>query len=74
ANPFRTQTDSGRSSIGAALDMIRSLGAPAPRETPRTQQPSQNPAPRPQPRGDLFDEQPDAELEIPSFLRKKKTG
>ena len=25
-------------------------------------------------RGDLFDDQADAELEIPPFLRKKKTG
>jgi cell division protein FtsZ len=25
-------------------------------------------------RGDLFDDQEDADLEIPSFLRKKKTG
>ncbi len=77
-NPFR-QTDHGRSSIGAALDMIRNLGAP-PKETPRTPvappPQAQSPSARqtPQPRGDLFDDQADAELDIPSFLRKKKTG
>jgi cell division protein FtsZ len=72
-NPFR-QTDAGRSSIGAALDMIRNLGAP-PKEAPRA--PTTQAAPTrqaPQPRGDLFDDQTDAELDIPSFLRKKKTG
>ncbi|MBB5519260.1 cell division protein FtsZ [Amphiplicatus metriothermophilus] len=42
-------------------------GAPTPRapEASRPSQPS---------RGDLFDDGADAELEIPSFLRKKKTG
>jgi len=46
---------------------MRSEAAPTPRA------PEAARAPQPQ-RGDLFDDGADAELEIPSFLRKKKTG
>lgn len=71
-NPFREATAAGRTSIGAALDMIRSLGQP-PKEEPRaTTAPAAAARPAPQPRGDLFDDEADADLDIPSFLRKKK--
>ncbi len=43
------------------------MGAPSPR-APEASKPASRV------RGDLFDDQEDADLEIPSFLRKKKTG
>jgi cell division protein FtsZ len=76
-NPFRSAQALGKHSLEAAVDMFKSLGGTedrrdiAPPRAPETPKP----AARGQgPRGDLFDEQEDADLEIPSFLRKKKTG
>jgi cell division protein FtsZ len=76
ANPFRGAQTFGKNSIEAAVDIFKSFGAsprenhrdaPAPRATEATKPSSRL-------RGDLFDDQEDADLEIPSFLRKKKTG
>jgi cell division protein FtsZ len=69
-NPFREAQDIGK----AALDMFKSLGGASRPQSPMAER--ESPAPRPQQplRGDLFDDDADAELEIPSFLRKKKTG
>ncbi len=76
ANPFRGAQAFGKNSIEAAVDIFKSFGtaprddrrdAPAPR-APEAAKPSSRL------RGDLFDDQEDADLEIPSFLRKKKTG
>ncbi|MEQ1929907.1 MAG: cell division protein FtsZ [Parvularculaceae bacterium] len=68
-NPFREAQEIGRQGLTAALDVFKSLGG----ASARPEEPSR--APRPAPvRGDLFDDEADAELEIPSFLRKKKTG
>ncbi|MFQ5563140.1 MAG: cell division protein FtsZ [Parvularculaceae bacterium] len=74
-NPFREAQEFGRNSLDIALDVFKNLGggsykregAPKPRapETPNPETPA---------RSDLFDDQADAELEIPSFLRKKKAG
>lgn len=75
-NPFRGAQNLGKNSLEAAVDMFKSLGAggrddhhdaPAPR-APEASKPASRL------RGDLFDDQEDADLEIPSFLRKKKTG
>jgi len=74
-NPFRSAQNLGKHSLEAAVDMFKSLGAG--RDERREIAPPRAPAPaKPASamRGDLFDEQEDAELEIPSFLRKKKTG
>ncbi|MBT8471775.1 MAG: cell division protein FtsZ [Marinicaulis sp.] len=76
-NPFRSATEIGRHSLEAAVDMFKSLGgvgAEPNRDMPPPRAPA---APRPSAptsRGDLFDDHEDADLEIPSFLRKKKTG
>jgi cell division protein FtsZ len=69
-NPFRDAQEIGRQGLNAAFDIFKSLGG----ASARPDEPSRTP-PRAQPvRGDLFDDEADAELEIPSFLRKKKTG
>ncbi len=75
-NPFREATEIGKHSIEAALDIIKTISAPRAPQPPQAAPPRSPEASRPpQPvRGDLFDEDADAELEIPSFLRKKKTG
>ncbi|MEX0645257.1 MAG: hypothetical protein WD076_08100, partial [Parvularculaceae bacterium] len=76
-NPFREATEIGKHGIEAALDIIKTISAPrAPQSEAQAAQSRPPEASRsPQPvRGDLFDEDADAELEIPSFLRKKKTG
>ena len=83
-NPFRDAAQTiGKTSIEAALDMFKAIGGgPAPRQPAPRPPVRHEPAPRapeaaraPQPqRGDLFDDGADAELEIPAFLRKKKTG
>ncbi len=75
-NPFRGAQALGKNSLEAAVDIFKSIGGGQREE--RRVEPSQ-PAPEaakpaPRVRGDLFDDQEDADLEIPSFLRKKKTG
>ena len=73
-NPFRGAQALGKHSLEAAVDMFKSLGGTedrrdlAPPRAPEATKPATGP------RGDLFDDQADADLEIPSFLRKKKTG
>jgi len=69
-NPFREAQEIGRQGLNAAFDMFKSLGGASARPPEAAAAPV-----RAQPvRGDLFDDEADAELEIPSFLRKKKTG
>ena len=74
-NPFRSAQALGKHSLEAAVDMFKALGGGeerrdiAPPRAPEAAKPSGG-----SPRGDLFDSQEDADLEIPSFLRKKKTG
>ncbi|WP_375207244.1 cell division protein FtsZ [Hyphococcus sp.] len=84
ANPFRSAQALGKHSLEAAVDIFKSLGGGedrrdiAPPRAPEATRPA--PGSKGQssgnqgPRGDLFDDQEDADLEIPSFLRKKKTG
>jgi cell division protein FtsZ len=73
-NPFRSAQALGKHSLEAAVDIFKSLGGTeerrdiAPPRAPEAAKPAGGP------RGDLFDDQEDADLEIPSFLRKKKTG
>ena len=76
ANPFRGAQALGKNSIDAAVDMLKSIGG-VDREPTRDMAPPRAPeAARPKGNGggDLFDDQDDADLEIPSFLRKKKIG
>jgi cell division protein FtsZ len=74
-NPFRSAQAIGKHSLEAAVDMFKALGGGedrrdiAPPRAPEASRPGPS-----GPRGDLFDDQEDADLEIPSFLRKKKTG
>ena len=73
-NPFRGAQELGKHSLEAAVDLFKSFGGAEPQrdvETPRAPEASK---PAPSARGDLFDDQEDSDLEIPSFLRKKKTG
>ena len=76
-NPFRGAQTLGKNSLEAAVDIFKSIGGGGPRDERRIE-PSpagpETPNPAPRLRGDLFDDQEDADLEIPSFLRKKKTG
>ncbi len=78
-NPFRGAQTLGKNSIEAAVDIFKSIGG-APRDdrrqAPRAPEPRAPEVSKPasRVRGDLFDDQEDADLEIPSFLRKKKTG
>ncbi len=76
ANPFRGAQAIGKNSIEAAVDILKSFsgGQREERREPTSHRPPEAPKPTPRVRGDLFDEQEDADLEIPSFLRKKKTG
>ena len=75
-NPFRGAQNVGKHSLETALDLFKSIGGNG--EQPRQVAPARAPepsAPSPSVRdGDLFEDQTDAELEIPSFLRKKKIG
>lgn len=73
-NPFRGAQELGKHSLEVAVDMFKSLGGSD--ERPETASPRAPEASKPATtaRGDLFDDQEDADLEIPSFLRKKKTG
>ena len=76
SNPFRGAQELGKNSIGVAVDMLKSLSG-SEREPTRDMAPPRAPEPaKPAGRvsGDLFEDQDDADLEIPSFLRKKKTG
>ncbi|MEM9014882.1 MAG: cell division protein FtsZ [Pseudomonadota bacterium] len=74
-NPFRGAQEIGKHSLEAAVDMFKSLGTPPAQgkdiAPPKASEPAKPAATM---RGDLFDDPNDAELEIPSFLRKKKTG
>ncbi|OFX00425.1 MAG: cell division protein FtsZ [Alphaproteobacteria bacterium RIFCSPHIGHO2_12_FULL_63_12] len=72
-NPFREAAEEiQRASIGA-LDLLKSL-------TPKAEEPAavrveeQPVRPARASHGDLFDDEDDGELEIPSFLRKKKVS
>ena len=75
-NPFRGVGAIGKHSLETAVDMFKALGGggrderqeAAPPRAPEMAKPASRV------RGDLFDDQEDADLEIPSFLRKKKTG
>ena len=73
-NPFRGAQALGKHSLEVAVDMFKALGGAD--ERPETAAPRAPEASKPATtaRGDLFDDQEDADLEIPSFLRKKKTG
>ena len=73
SNPFRGAQELGKHSLEVAVDMFKALAPAEKREMapPRATEPAK---PKPSVRGDLFDEGADAELEIPSFLRKKKIG
>ncbi len=74
SNPFRGAQEFGKHSLEAAVEMFKSLGASDQRRDiapPRAPEASK---PTPSLRGDLFDDQENADLEIPSFLRKKKIG
>ncbi len=76
--------DVAKQSIGAALDKFMSMGGAkkgeaslheqAEAEKKVAAQPRPRPAVRDAAHGDLFGEEEDSELEIPSFLRKKKIG
>jgi cell division protein FtsZ len=78
-NPFRGAQALGKHSLEAAVDMFKALGGAedrrdiAPPRAPEAPRPATGPRAE-NPRGDLFDDQDDADLEIPSFLRKKKIG
>ncbi len=69
-NPFREAAEELQRTSAAALDLLKSLNGPK-AEEPR---PAEEPAVRPgrSTHGDLFEDDDDGELEIPSFLRKKK--
>ncbi len=77
-NPFRGAQEIGKHSLEAAVEMFKALGGSGGAGDPRrdTAPPRAPEASKPASsvRGDLFDDQEDADLEIPSFLRKKKTG
>ncbi len=70
-NPFREAAEELQRTSAAALDLLKSLNGPK-AEEPRPA--AQDPAVRAgrTAHGDLFHEDEDGELEIPSFLRKKK--
>jgi cell division protein FtsZ len=72
-NPFREAAEElQRASVGA-LDLLKSL-APKSEEAPSIRVEEQPVRPGRTTRGDLFDDEDDSELEIPSFLRKKKVS
>ncbi|MDZ7628226.1 MAG: cell division protein FtsZ [Parvularculaceae bacterium] len=70
-NPFREAAEELQRTSAAALDLLKSLNGPK-AEEPRLA--AEEPAVRPgrAAHGDLFEDDDDGELEIPSFLRKKK--
>ncbi|MEZ5897788.1 MAG: cell division protein FtsZ [Parvularculaceae bacterium] len=73
-NPFREAAEELQRTSLAALDMLKSIGGqPQRREEPevRVQEPVRA---KKASHGDLFDDEEDNELEIPSFLRKKKVS
>lgn len=72
-NPFRGVA---RQSFGAAVGAIKNLGAGSEAAKPTASPNQQSGAAKSGnfASGDLFDDDPDAELEIPAFLRKKKIG
>lgn len=74
-NPFRGAQELGKHSLEVAVEMFKSLGqgGEPQRDTPPARAPETS-KPSSTPRGDLFDHQEEADLEIPSFLRKRKTG
>jgi len=74
ANPFRSAQALGKHSLEAAVDMFKALGGHDERREVEPPRAPETPKPSRGPRGDLFDDQEDADPEIPSFLRKKKTG
>ena len=76
-NPFRGAQEIGKHSLEAAVEMFKALGGGVGDQQRRDMPPpraSEASKPASSVRGDLFDDQEDADLEIPSFLRKKKTG
>ena len=73
-NPFREAQAIGKHSIEAAVDMLKSIGAGAGKHDEEFVRTPEAAKPGPAIRGDLFDDDEDGELEIPSFLRKKKAG
>ena len=73
-NPFRSAQELGKHSLEVAVDMFKSLGGADERPEMTSPRAPEASKPASSTRGDLFDDQEDADLEIPSFLRKKKTG
>ena len=72
-NPFREAAEEiQRASIGA-LDLLKSL-TPKAEDQPAVRVEEQPVRPTRAAHGDLFDDEDDGELEIPSFLRKKKVS
>ncbi|MCB2112666.1 MAG: cell division protein FtsZ [Parvularculaceae bacterium] len=72
-NPFRDAAEELQRASAGALDLIKSFApphedAPAPRVEDHPVRPARTA------NGDLFDDEDDGELEIPSFLRKKKVS
>jgi hypothetical protein len=72
-NPFREAAEELQRTSVAALDLLKSL-APKPDEQPTVRVADQPVRPGRTTHGDLFDDEDDGELEIPSFLRKKKVS
>ncbi|HBK91453.1 MAG TPA: cell division protein FtsZ [Parvularcula sp.] len=70
-NPFREAAEELQRTSAAALDLLKSLNGPKAEEPRATAQEPAIRATKSQ-HGDLFGEDDDGELEIPSFLRKKK--
>jgi len=71
-NPFRDRAGDIQPTIAAAIDLLKSFSGRR-SEEPAAQEPPAVRAPRPT-HGDLFGDEEDGELEIPSFLRKKKAN
>jgi cell division protein FtsZ len=69
-NPFREAAEELQRTSAAALDLLKSLNGPK-AEEPRPAEEAQV-RPGRAGHGDLFEDDDDGELEIPSFLRKKK--
>ena len=70
-NPFREAAEELQRTSAAALDLLKSLNGPKADET-RAPAPEAPVRAAKSSHGDLFDDDEDGELEIPSFLRKKK--
>ena len=71
-NPFREAAEELQRTSIAALDLLKSLSPKA--EEPAIRVEEQPARPTRTAHGDLFDDEEDGELEIPSFLRKKKVS